>query len=320
MQFDDVDRKLLHALEVDGRVPFRRVGEVIGVSDQTVARRYRRLCERAGLRVVGVRDGVRLGQDQWMLSLRCAPDGADAIARALARRGDTAWIGLASGGTEVIVSTRVRSRGEHEELLLSKLPRTPSIVEIHAHQILHRFYGGPEGWLHKSDALGAEEVDALSPVRGTNGAAAIGAEDEALVVALEGDGRATLPELRRATGQSESAVRRRLERLLGTGAVYIDVEYDTEPVGYRHRAVLWITASPALLDQVGATMATHPEVAFAAAVAGRCNLVAVVVVRDVPDLYRYLSGPLGRLEGVERIDTSSVLRQIKQLRYEEGRR
>ncbi|HEY8980991.1 MAG TPA: AsnC family protein, partial [Streptomyces sp.] len=47
---DGLDRALVHALHVDGRVAFSRVGEVVGVSGQTVARRYRRLREEAGLR------------------------------------------------------------------------------------------------------------------------------------------------------------------------------------------------------------------------------------------------------------------------------
>jgi hypothetical protein len=40
---DSLDLKLLQALQLDGRAPFKRIAEVLGVSDQTVARRLRRL-------------------------------------------------------------------------------------------------------------------------------------------------------------------------------------------------------------------------------------------------------------------------------------
>ena len=40
---DRLDRQLLHALQFDGRVSFRLLAEVLGSSEQTVARRYRRL-------------------------------------------------------------------------------------------------------------------------------------------------------------------------------------------------------------------------------------------------------------------------------------
>jgi DNA-binding transcriptional regulator YhcF (GntR family) len=40
---DDLDRALIHALHIDGRAPFHRMAAALGVSPQTVARRYRRL-------------------------------------------------------------------------------------------------------------------------------------------------------------------------------------------------------------------------------------------------------------------------------------
>ncbi len=215
--FDTLDLRILSALEVDGRASFSRIGAVLGVSDQTVARRFRRLCAAGGLRVVAVRDPERLGQDQWMLRLRCVPDTVLTIAEALARRRDTNWIALASGGTEVICGTWPRSPGDRDDLLLGKLPRTPSVVEIRAHQLLHRFFGGPDGWVRKFRALTDDEIDALrTEARSDSAPARIDPEDEPLVAALERDGRSGLHELQRATGRSESAVKRRLSALLAS--------------------------------------------------------------------------------------------------------
>ncbi|MFE2374115.1 Lrp/AsnC family transcriptional regulator [Streptomyces sp. NPDC059398] len=316
--FDELDLQLLHGLEVNARASFSRLAAVLGVSDQTVARRYRRLHTEGGLRVVGVRDAASLGQDTWMLRLRCAPDAADSIARALARRPDTAWIGLTSGGTEVVGQTSARTRGEHEALLLGKLPRTPSITEIRAHQLLHRFYGGPAGWLGKSRALTDAQVAALRPAdAGRAPGSGITADDEPMVAALARDGRASFAELSKATGRSESAVRRRLDQLLGSGTLFIDVQFDSEQFGYGIAALLWITAAPSALDAVGRALATHREVATASAVSGPCNLFAVVVCRDTPELYAYVSARLGRLEGVQHVECTPMLRRVKQLTYEE---
>jgi len=56
---DAVDRQIIHILAIEPRASFRTLAEVTGISDQTAARRYRRLSESAGLRVLGVvgRDG-----------------------------------------------------------------------------------------------------------------------------------------------------------------------------------------------------------------------------------------------------------------------
>lgn len=320
-QYDALDQQLLRALGVDGRAPFSRIAAVLGVSDQTIARRYRRLRADGEMRVVGVRDIQRLGMDAWMLRLRCAPDAAEPIARSLARRGDTAWIGLTSGGTEVVCGTRPRSLSERDELLLGKLPRTPSIMDIQAHQILHRFYGGPVDLTGKDSVLTAAQTEALRPRRsGHPGPARITPEDEPLIAALEADGRATLPELQRATGGTESSVRRRLTRLLESGAVFLDVQFDFTRFGYRTPAMLWITAAPGELGSVGRALAAHPEVVFCAAVGGHCNLTAVVACRGSESVYRYLDEKLGRLPGIRHVECTPVLRQIKQLVYEERQR
>ncbi|WP_329332744.1 Lrp/AsnC family transcriptional regulator [Streptomyces sp. NBC_00663] len=316
LTLDRLDLQLLSALEVNGRASYSRLGTVLGASDQTVARRFRRLSAEAGLRVVAVRDGYRLGQDQWMMRFRCAPDSAPAISDALAKRPDTNWIGLASGGTEIVCMTRPRSPGDHDELLLGKLPRTPGVVDIRAHQLIHRFYGGPTGWSQKFRALTDEQIAALRPhPEPRPGPVAVDPDDEPLLAVLERDGRAGYPELQRATGRSESAVKRRLAALLASGAVYIDIEYYSEAVGFPRAAALWITAAPGALHSVGQALATHDEVAFASATAGPSNLVVTAVVRDTAALYAYLSGPLGRLEGVQHVEATPFLRRVKQLTY-----
>ncbi|MBW5421132.1 AsnC family transcriptional regulator [Streptomyces sp. BG9H] len=317
--FDELDLRLLHALEVDGRAPFSRIAAVLGVSDQTVARRFRRLRAEAGLRIVGVRDSARLGRDQWMLRLRCTPDGAEAIAAALARRPDTAWVHLTSAGTEVVCMTLPRVPGDYDDLLFGKLLRTRALVEISAHQLLRNFYGGRTGWIGKHRPLTDAQVAALRPAGPPTapgpGPVSIAPDDEPLVAALKADGRVTYPELQRLTGRSESAVKRRVAALLGSGALYIDTEYDTSYFGFATAAMLWVTVAPGALDEVGRTVAGHPEIAHASAVTGSANLMATVVTRDTAELYAYLSGRLGPLDGVRHIESAPLLRRFKELTY-----
>ena len=64
-EVDDLDLRLAHALQVDGRASFTRIATVLGVSDQTVARRYARLRSSRSLRVVGLTDPDAIGEQQW---------------------------------------------------------------------------------------------------------------------------------------------------------------------------------------------------------------------------------------------------------------
>ncbi|WP_413756651.1 Lrp/AsnC family transcriptional regulator [Streptomyces sp. MMBL 11-3] len=318
---DPLDLKLLQALQTDGRAPFSRFAEVLGVSDQTVARRYRRLRATAGLRVLGMTDESLLGRQSWLVRLRCTPDVAEQVAGALARRPDTSYVGLISGGTEVICAMKPRSGEERDELLFGRLPRTPRVISVSAHCLLHSYYGGPLGWLSKLQALDAEEEAALTrpPVEPAPAPVVLDAEDEALLAVLRRDGRTPLTELQTSTGQTESAVKRRLDRLRSSGILYFDVQHDRDLLGHATDAMLWLTVAPSAVAAVGRALAAHPEVGFAAAITGQANVVASVICRDTRALYAYLSERIGVLDGVQTVETTLTLRQVKQLTYEPAR-
>ena len=65
---DTLDRQIIHILTIEPRASFRTIADVTGISDQTAARRYRRLSEGAGLRVLGVPDGSRMGWTDWFVN------------------------------------------------------------------------------------------------------------------------------------------------------------------------------------------------------------------------------------------------------------
>ena len=119
---DALDRQIIHILAIEPRASFRTIADVTGISDQTAARRYRKLCEDAGLRVLAVPDGSRLGWTDWFIRLQTTPGGADSIAEALARRPDTRWVHLASGGTEIICTLQARTEEQRDALFLHGLP------------------------------------------------------------------------------------------------------------------------------------------------------------------------------------------------------
>ncbi|MEU6258510.1 Lrp/AsnC family transcriptional regulator [Streptomyces sp. NPDC047043] len=318
---DKLDLKLLQALQLDGRAPFNRIAEVLGVSDQTVARRFRRLRSAVHLRVLGITDESRLGRSTWLLRLCCTPDTAEQLADALARRSDTAYVSVISGGTEVMCAMKPRTRQARDELLLDRLQRTPRVTSVSAHCLLHHFYGGRLGWLSKINALDSDEQAALSPppVDSATVPVVLEEEDEALLAVLGRDGRAPLTELQASTGLSESAVRRRLDRLRSSGILYLDVQFDHEHLGNDVVAMLWLTVAPAALADVGRTLASHPEVRFAAATTGQANIVAATLHPSTGELYTYLSDKIGALDGVRSVETALTLREVKQLTYEPGR-
>jgi DNA-binding Lrp family transcriptional regulator len=324
---DRVDRQILHALVIEARIPFRRLADLVGVSDQTAARRYRRLRESAGLRVLGRVNGERVGWVDWFVRLRCSPGSAAAIAAALTRRVDTRWVQLASGGTEVVCVVQARTPEQRDSLFLEGLPNSRRVVHISAHSLLRTF--GPPTWSVLTAALTAAQLTELQPESAGREpdprakddreqddreqddiVVSLDSDDEELLSHLAHDGRTSTARLAAATGWHESSVRRRIADLRESGALYFDLDLDERVFGMASNSLLWISARPDRLDETGRAMAEHPEAPFVAAITGTSNLLASVVCRDGRHLYDYLN-TLGQLPGIRDIETAPLIRTVK---------
>jgi DNA-binding Lrp family transcriptional regulator len=317
-QLDDIDRALVHALQVSGRAPFGVIAAALGVSDHTIARRYRRLRSQGILRVVGLPDSRRLGRTDWFLRLRCVPDSARPIARALARRDDISWVMLTSAGAEITCQASIGSRGQRDALLLGTLPRSRQIVQVDALSVLRTFFGGATGWNGRTSALTGEQAEniartggQLPPADRPPAPVILDAQDELLLAELRRDGRVPVTDLANALGCSQPAASRRLDRLVASGALFFDVEIAPEHLGYQVEALLWVTVAPGRLDDVATLAARHPHVALAAATSGATNLLLGVGCHDDADLYDYVAHHLGPVDGVQAVQTAPVIRTVK---------
>jgi DNA-binding Lrp family transcriptional regulator len=311
VMLDDLERALVHALQVDGRAPFRKIADVLEVSENTVARRYRKLRSAGVMRVIGAVVGARLGHIAWTIRIKCTPDAAGAIATALARRPDTFWVHLLSGGTEISCVTQTRLSEEGDGLLLQKLSRTNRVTSVTAHSML-RGFARPSGWAGLS-FLTDEQVAQLQPPVPTSAdePVTLADGDDALLNTLSLDGRTGYSELAAATGWSESTVKRRMDYLHHTGVLSYEVDVPPTALGYHVEARLWMTVRPSALVSVAETLAAHPEVSFAAVTTGPTNLVAALICRDSMDLYRYLTERIGALDDVHTVETAPVVRTVK---------
>ncbi|ATL70848.1 hypothetical protein CRH09_36380 [Nocardia terpenica] len=136
---DPLDAQIVHALQLDPRAPFSRIAAEVGVAEQTVARRYRRLRRDGVVRVIGAVDPRALGENDWMIRVRCRPDGAAAVAEALAGREDASWVSICAAGAEVAFSLHPRSAHERDDLLVQRLRRSAPVHDVQAAMILQRF-------------------------------------------------------------------------------------------------------------------------------------------------------------------------------------
>jgi DNA-binding Lrp family transcriptional regulator len=314
---DRIDRQIIRALQLAPRAPFSLIADVLTVSEQTVARRYRRLRRSGVLRVTGVVNPEALGQSNWMLRVQCRPNGSTSLANALAQRDDVGWVSLSAGGSEVVCAVRSLTREARDDLLVNRLPRTAPVLGVVASVILHRFVGGnADDWAELRAMLTDEQQarlwDADEAPAGVSASATLDASDMAMLDLLSADGRATYAALAAAARTSENRAARRLAGLMRSGIAYLDLDLSAPALGYAAQANLWLTVTPAELDNAGRALSRAPEVAFAAAISGPTNLSAAVICRDLDALYGFMTRTVGPIAGVQSMEVSPVMRHVKQ--------
>jgi DNA-binding Lrp family transcriptional regulator len=340
-QIDEVDRQLLHALLVAPRASFRVLAAALGVSDQTIARRYRRLAETAGLRVFGLVNGPRAGWVDWLIRISAAPGSAQRIAETLAQRPDTRWVRLYSGGTEIVCTLQARSPEQRNTLFLRGLPGSRNVTAITAQSILHVFTpvayvglaggladtqlsalraaagaagdAGPAAEAGRADLAEAGPAPAAGRTWVPSGALVLREEDDPLLAELARDGRATVADLAAATRWHESTVRRRVEELQRAGLLYFDIDIDESVLGVGASVMLWLKIEPAALDAAGRAVAAHPEIPFAAATTGATNLAVSAIFRDTRQLYAYLTTRLADLPGLQSVESAPIIGTVKRI-------
>ena len=312
-----IEELILQCLILDGRASFRRIAEIVGVSEQTAARRVRDMQARGLARVVVRPSNFSADRRAWTVRVRCRPDASSRLAEALAKRDDVAWVALVSGGSEIVCTT-LGALGSETDGVLARLPHTGAVLSFSAQALLRAFSTSSAEWTLFDDHLDDEQVARLLRSAGPPVAAAdlpdaeLAEADAPLVAALARDGRATAAGLAREIGWPPSRVSTRLEALLGSGLLYVGTDFLPEAFGYHASAVLYLTVPPGRVVEIGRALATHPETGFVAATTGSANLFAVATCRTSDDLFRYVAERVGTLPGVTHTDLVPYLRRVKQ--------
>lgn len=114
--------------------------------------------------------------------------------------------------------------------------------------------------------------------------------DRKILSLLVDDGRRTYDDIARQVSLSSPSVKRRVDRLRGTGALRgFTAVLDHAALGWTTEALVELFYAPGTpLDEVARTLARHPEVVEAWSVTGEADAIARVRTRDNGDLERLI--------------------------------
>jgi Lrp/AsnC family transcriptional regulator, regulator for asnA, asnC and gidA len=106
---DELDRRIIEALQENGRESFRRIAAGLGVSEATVRARYARLTSEGVLQVVAVTNPLGLGFDQALVGVRTSgPPGE--VADEISRWPEADYVVVTAGQFDLVVEVVASDR------------------------------------------------------------------------------------------------------------------------------------------------------------------------------------------------------------------
>ncbi|HZS23633.1 MAG TPA: Lrp/AsnC family transcriptional regulator [Gaiellaceae bacterium] len=114
-EVDELDRRIIEALQENGRESFRRIAARLGVSEATVRARYARLTSEGVLQVVGVTNPLGLGFDQALVGVKTSGPPAE-VADVIARWPEADYVVVTAGRYDLVVEVVASDRRDLLEL------------------------------------------------------------------------------------------------------------------------------------------------------------------------------------------------------------
>ena len=142
---DELDRKIIGLLQLDGRASNAKIAREVGVSEGTARRRLRRLIQDDVVKVIAVPNLEKLGYATTaLIGLQTSPGKSDIVADAIARLEEAHYVAITTGAYDVFIWAGLESAEGLGTFLRTKIgvidgvQRTETFVNL---SIKKRTYG-----------------------------------------------------------------------------------------------------------------------------------------------------------------------------------
>jgi DNA-binding Lrp family transcriptional regulator len=297
----DLDKRLIVALQRDGRASWRAIADAVGAPVSTVSRRGQQLLADGVVRIVAVpaleADGDHA---RFFVRINCAPGAQMSVAAELIRNPDVRFCTVVTGSYDIMAELVVRGGATHYPQLVVALQPIAGVERWRSDLIMHvykvsydwgrQLYGELVG--PAEDTVDKDESEDCRPEH-------LDASDRDILAALREDGRETFQRVADIVGLNESSVRRRFERLRASGCVDIVTLVQSAALGMGAETFLTVKVAPSRLEAVARELARYPFVRYLAALLDENALLCEVITTSVDDLYAFVTDSLAHLDGVE---------------------
>ncbi len=137
IQLTDTDKAIINALQRDGKATNASMAKDLGVSEETIRRRARRLASEEVIKVTGIPDASKLGYEcEALIGFQTAPDKLDDVASALSALDEVSVVSITTGSYDVFAEVRLPSHADLLGFITGKVSTIPGVVRTETFIIL----------------------------------------------------------------------------------------------------------------------------------------------------------------------------------------
>ncbi len=302
---DDLDRRLIGELILDGRASYAALADKVGMSQAAVRARVLRLLGDHVVTITSRVDPQTVGIGVFSFVFLSITEPARTVAARISEIDEAVFVVCIAGRWSLVVEVRCT---DHRHLLhvLDRIRGTEGVADLETVTAVDYLKAGTSGIA--AEVFGQDVPRSLpSPVPADH---PIDDIDLALIRALVTDGRATFADLAPVVGLSQAGARARVQRLLDEKIVTIHASVSAKALGLASFSALLVSVrgpSKPVLEQ----LCSKPEFTVVAAASGRFDAIGEVWCRDDEHFLDTLDG-IRMLDGIADVQTGTYLEIVKE--------
>lgn len=296
-ELDELDRKLIDVLKLDGRESLATIGAKIGLTGDSVKDRLDRLTAEGVIKVTCSVDPKVLGFNSIALVGVKVTGSAEQIASELTTISEFDFVCCVSGEYDILVEAVCRDDLHLLRVVDQYLRSRSDVSSVSSHNYLAVLKFQPPG--------SPEETDTVVPQN-----LAVDDVDRKIIRALQDDGRASFQDIAESIGVAYQTTRRRAKALLEGKIVRSEtlvnrlIEGTAVVAGVNLR-----TTGP--IAEIAEKLLSLPEVEIAVVTSGRFDLLLEVACKDRGHLATLVGSVLPSISGIASSETSIYQRVLK---------
>ena len=298
---DQTDVRLIAELESDPRQPHTEIASKLGLSRDTVRARLQKLLDTRAVQIVGLTDPISVGYTtSVIMGINVRSDRLLAVADKLASLTPVQHLILCMGRFDIIAVGLFRRRTDFLDFLVGNIGNLPGVLHIESMLTLRNTkIFGPL----LSDGPDSSPKQPL--------VASLDSLDLALMKELRTDARQNSRWLARKLGTSQSTVLRKIQALQSGGVMRIVTLANPLALGYEGVASIGMKFDPTKVDEGARIIGSYRNVQTVAVCAGRYDILAWAMFRELGDLSNFITLELGNVPGLQHLETMTSLKIVK---------